>query len=284
MTTTRIPSSCPIVRTTSAMPRGCTPFSALHCVVWQSLVVQETLSSSEEGTTSGSITRQSIESLSNAAGWKSGGSRGPGRTRGRPQLLRGPFTDADVESLPLAYDVRERLHGFFKRRFEIVAVRLVEVDVVGSQSGQGTVDGLKDVFTGESDIVVSLGAGGTKDLGEDLQRLAAFAGERVAEDRLGQGVGVDVSRVERADPRVQGCTDALGGDVVLDLGTMGEPVTVGDLRDLQTTVAQVSIFHDRPFLSAKGSFVFARYFGGASIEALVVEQRTASAPICLLYT
>jgi hypothetical protein len=52
---------------------------------------------------------------------------------------------------------------------------------------------------------------------------------------------------------------------------MGEPVTVGDLGDLQTAVAQVSIFHDCPFLSAKGSFVFARYFGGASIEALVVD-------------
>jgi hypothetical protein len=128
----------------------------------------------------------------------------PGEVVAGPQLLRRPFTDADVESLPLSYDVRERLHGFFQRRFEIVAVRLVEVDVVGLESGQGAVDGLKDVFTRESDIVVSLRAGGAEDLGEDLQGLAAFAGEGVAEDGLGHGVGVDVSRVERADPRVQG--------------------------------------------------------------------------------
>ena len=79
----------------------------------------------------------------------------PGELVAGPQLLSRPFTDTDVESLPLAYDARERLHGFFQRRFEIVAVRLVEVDVVGLESGQGTVDGLKDVFTGESDIVVS---------------------------------------------------------------------------------------------------------------------------------
>lgn len=47
----------------------------------------------------------------------------PGELVTGPQLLRRPFADADVESLPLAYDVRKRLHGFFKRRFEVVTVR-----------------------------------------------------------------------------------------------------------------------------------------------------------------
>src|SRR5664280_1474559 len=73
----------------------------------------------------------------------------------------------------------------------------------------------------------------------------------VAEDVLGYRVGVDVSRVERADTRVQCRADALGRHVVLHLGTVGEPVTVGDLRDLQTAVAQVSVFHDCLFLSTK---------------------------------
>src|SRR5665647_3425629 len=65
----------------------------------------------------------------------------------------------------------------------------------------------------------------------------------MAEDVLGHGVGVYVSRVERTDPRVQGCAHALGRHVVLHLRTVGEPVTVRDLRDLQTAVAEVSIFH-----------------------------------------
>src|ERR1019366_8238790 len=154
-----------------------------------------------------------------------------------------PLADANVESLSLAHDVGERLHGFFQRSFEVVAVRLVEVDVVGSETGQGTVNRLKDVFAGEPDVVVSLGSGGPKDFGEDLQGLAAFALQRVAEDVLGHGVGVYVSRVERTDPGVQGCAYALGRHVVLHLRTVGEPVTVRDLRDLQTALAEVSIFH-----------------------------------------
>ena|SRR5665647_478076 len=79
-----------------------------------------------------------------------------------------------------------------------------EVDVVGLETGQGAVNGLKDVFAGEPDIVVSLGPGRAEDLGEDLQGLAAFALQRLTQDVLSHGVGVDVSRVERADPRVQG--------------------------------------------------------------------------------
>ena len=61
-------------------------------------------------------------------------------------LVGGPLADADVERLALAYDVREGLHRLLERSLDVVAVGLVEVDVVGLQPLQRPVDRLHDVL------------------------------------------------------------------------------------------------------------------------------------------
>ena len=58
------------------------------------------------------------------------------------ELLGGPLADADVEDLALPDQVGEGLHGLFQRRLVVVAVGLVEVDVVGLQPAQRAVGGL----------------------------------------------------------------------------------------------------------------------------------------------
>ena len=92
-------------------------------------------------------------------------------------------------------------------------------------------------------VVVLAGAGRPVDLGEDLQALAALALQRLAEHGLGLGVGVDVGGVEGGDALVQRLPDARERGVLLDLGPVGQPVAVGDRRDLQTARTKIADFH-----------------------------------------
>ena len=86
----------------------------------------------------------------------------------------GPLRHADVEHLARPDDVGERLHRLLERRLVVVAVRLVEVDVVGLQPAQRAVDRLHDVLAGQA-AVVPARAGRPVHLREDLQALAALA-------------------------------------------------------------------------------------------------------------
>ena len=51
---------------------------------------------------------------------------------GRLDLVRRPFGEADPAHLAGADDLAQRLHGLFQRRLRVVAVALVEVDIVGA--------------------------------------------------------------------------------------------------------------------------------------------------------
>ena len=73
--------------------------------------------------------------------------------------------------------------------------------------------------------------------------LAALALQRPAEDRFRPGPGVDVGGVEGGDPLVEGCPHARGGGVLLHLGAVGEPVSVGDFADDKAAAAEVTVFH-----------------------------------------
>ena len=53
--------------------------------------------------------------------------------------------EADIARLALAHDLAQRLHGLFQRRVRVVAVALVEVDVIGAQALQRGVDLLDDL-------------------------------------------------------------------------------------------------------------------------------------------
>jgi hypothetical protein len=116
----------------------------------------------------------------------------------------------------------------------VVAVSLVEVHVVHSQAREGTVDALHDVLARQAHVVGALRADGPVDLGEDLQGLAAPAGQCPPQNLLGGRVGVDVRGVEARDSQVQGRVNALDGGIRLHLGAVSEPVAVGDLGDFQS--------------------------------------------------
>ena len=155
----------------------------------------------------------------------------------RANLVGRPLTDPDVERLALPHHVGERLHGLFEGRFDVVAVRLVEVDVVGTEALERAVDRLHDVLARQAGVVGALGTDGPVDLGEDLQGLAAPTGQRAPQNLLGGRVGVGVGGVEGGDARVEGRADAGLCGVVFDLRPVGQPVAVGDCGNLQAAAA-----------------------------------------------
>jgi len=150
---------------------------------------------------------------------------------------------ADVVRLAGVHDVGERPHRLLERRLVVEAVRLVDVDVVGAEPRERAVDRLHDVLARQAAVVVLAGAGRPVDLGEDLEALAALTLQRLAEHRLRLGVGVDVGGVEGRDALVQRLPDAGKRRVLLHLGPVGQPVAVGDRRDLETTLAEVAELH-----------------------------------------
>ena len=157
------------------------------------------------------------------------------------QLLRRPLRDADVERLALTDDVGERLERLLQRGLVVEAVRLVEVDVVGAEARQRAVDRLEDVLAAQSGVVRALGTCGEVDLREDLESFAALPFERLAEHDLRRRVGIRVCRVERGDAGVERRVHRLDGGVVFDLRSVRDPVAIGDLRDLETAVAEIAI-------------------------------------------
>ena len=83
-------------------------------------------------------------------------------------VLGPPLRDADVERLAGVHDVGEGLHRLLERGLVVVAVRLVEVDVVGAEPAQRPVDRGHDVLARQPVVVVPAGAGRPVDLREDL--------------------------------------------------------------------------------------------------------------------
>ena len=165
-----------------------------------------------------------------------------GQRLGLADLLGPPFGDADVERLAGPDDVRERLHRLLERRLVVVAVRLVQVDVVELQPAQRGVDALADVLAREPDLVGAL-PHRPVDLGEDLEPGAGLTLQRPSEDLLGATACVDVGGVERRDAAVESRVHAGLRGVLLDLAAVGDPVAVGQLADLEPTATEKAVIH-----------------------------------------
>ena len=152
----------------------------------------------------------------------------PAMLRARLDLLGPPLRHADVQHLAGAHEVVEGAQRLLERRLVVEAVRLVEVDVVGLQPLQRRVAALHDVLARQAAVVLAR-AGRPVHLGEDLEALAPGALERLAEDRLGLGLRVHVSGVERRDADVERLVHARGGLLGLHLRAVRQPVAVADL-------------------------------------------------------
>jgi hypothetical protein len=144
--------------------------------------------------------------------------------------------------LSLAHEVIERAQCLLERRLDVEAVRLQQVHVVGAEPLERALERLGDVLAREP-AVVGVRPGGPVHLGEDLDRVAAHAAQRKAEEPLGLALVVDVGGVERRHPGVEGRAHAGSRDVLADLPAVGDPVAVGDRRHHHSGAAEVAVLH-----------------------------------------
>src|SRR5439155_19298978 len=71
-----------------------------------------------------------------------------------PDLVRRPLAEPEIARLALTHDLGERVHRLFERRTPVVAVALVQVDVVGAQTLERGLDLLEDLLAREAAVAV----------------------------------------------------------------------------------------------------------------------------------
>jgi hypothetical protein len=118
------------------------------------------------------------------------------------------------------HDLGERLHRLLERCVPVIAVTLIEVDVVGAKPRERGVDLLVDLPTRQTAV-----AGGHRP--EELRRkhvgVARPVGEHLTEELLGLPARVDVRGVDEVDADVEGLPDAGLRLLSLDAAAVREP-------------------------------------------------------------
>ena len=127
------------------------------------------------------------------------------------------FGEAEVEDLALVDQLCDRACGLLDRRVPVDTVLVVQVDVVGTEAGQRSLDGGADVGraavdrAGDHPIAVRDEA----ELGGDDDVVAA-ALQCPADDLLTVEWAVDLGSVEMGDAEVEGAVDRADGLRVVD--------------------------------------------------------------------
>ena len=166
-----------------------------------------------------------------------------------------PVGDADVADFALLDEGVEGAKGLFDGGDGVVAVDLVEVDVVGLEAVEAGVDCVHDVAAGGADVVAAR-AGAAEDLGgdDDLSAGDVQVLEGLAEGFFALAFGVDVGGIEEVDAGVDGGFDELVGSGLVDGADGSEEAGAAmkghgaetEGRDEQASVAKGLVLHGIP--------------------------------------
>ncbi len=150
---------------------------------------------------------------------------------------------------------------FFDRRDRIVAVNLVEVDVVGLEAAQAGVDRIHDVAARGADIVAPW-PDARIHFGRDHH---VFTGdlyilERLAEGLLAFALRIDIGGVEEVDAGIERIPDQVVGTGLVDgadrskaaFTTVERHGSQAKRRDEQAGVAERFVLHAGAFAVASG--------------------------------
>jgi hypothetical protein len=179
------------------------------------------------------------------------------------QVPAGEIGAADITDLAAANEIVEGADGLLDRRLRIEAVQLEEIDIVGAEPAQAALDRTQQMVTRGADIVRPL-AGAEGRLGRDDDAVAA-AGDGLAQDLLGQAVGVDVGAVEHGEAGLEADIDQAGGLPHVAFAPGAEELVAAtertraeaQCRHLESRSAQQSVFHGCDVLRM-GSLKFGR--------------------------
>ena len=113
----------------------------------------------------------------------------------------------DVAHLALRDQLRDRADGVLDRRVRVDAVLVVQIDVVGAEAAQRTLDRGADV--GRAAVQVAWAAAGVRDHAElrGQHHLVAAALERLADEFLVGVRAVDLGGVDERDAEVERAVD-----------------------------------------------------------------------------
>ena len=133
-------------------------------------------------------------------------------------------------------------------------MQLEEIDVVGAETAKAGVDGASQREAGRPDVVRT-GPVAEAGLGRDEDALAA-AGDGLAENLLGQAVGINIGAVEHVEPGVetdveQTCRlgSASGAPVFEELVAAAKRASAErEHRDEETRAAKLPVFHVIPVM------------------------------------
>src|SRR5208337_2748721 len=123
-----------------------------------------------------------------------------------------PVGAADVADFALSDEAIEGAKSLFQRGNGVVAVDLVEVDIVGLEAAKAGFDGVHDV-SARGAYIVAAGTDATEDLGRENNILAGDVEilEGLAEALFAFTFGIDVGRVEEVDAGIDARLDELLG-------------------------------------------------------------------------
>ena len=144
--------------------------------------------------------------------------------------------------MPGPDDLAERLHRLLERRRLVVAVALVEIDVVGLQAEQRGIDLLQDLRPRQPTVAV---AHREVELRGEHVRVARPGAEHLAEELLRRAATVDVRGVDEVDPELEGAIDAGDRPVALDATAERQPGAERDLGDVEVARAEAAVLHRR---------------------------------------
>ena len=139
-----------------------------------------------------------------------------------------------------ADDVAQRLERLVERDVAVVAVALVEVDVVGAQPRERAVDLPEDLLAREPSVSVGHLA---EHLRREHVRIARPRLKHLAEELLRTAAGIDVRRVDEVDSGVECCVDARLGLGALDRTAVRQPGAEADIGDVEVAVAEPPVIH-----------------------------------------
>ena len=199
---------------------------------------------------------------------------------------------ADVAHLARAHERVERLERLLERRQPVPLVDLIEVDDVGAQPLEARFAGADEVPARQA-LVVRARAHGEARLGGDQHAGRALAAHRLAENFFGEPGRIDVGGVDQIDAGVGDEVDQPARFGERDRADLGEAALAaerhrsqGQLRDLQSRIAQLSVFHRHSPLAqrdraagaiASRRFAFARRLAGIDTRTDPARGRRLSA-------
>src|SRR5260370_16396355 len=163
----------------------------------------------------------------------------PGNGERRLSAVEGRVGETEVSHFAGPYGLAQGQHRLFERRFGIVTMALVEIDMAYPKARKRRIQLLDDLRARQTPIRA---AHRKIQLGSQYIAVAIDACQCLAQHCLGGAAAIHIGRIDESDTAIEGTMHAGDGIVLLRAVRECEPGSEGDLRYRELTVTQLAIF------------------------------------------